>query len=145
MYIACSRRRGGVRRGRRRGRGRQQASIVLIFVLRFCEIFYNVPPWGPVRKHFIFYILNIYVCTWLVRTVPIRRPPPPTCPWRGPGAGAVPSPPGPPPPHPLPRQVASPRPAPPPAPLEAVTLRGAGRSRLRALRIVPLSTSRTGG
>lgn len=43
------------------------------FVWQFCEIFYNVPAWGPVRKHFIFYILNIYVCTWLVRIVHIHR------------------------------------------------------------------------
>lgn len=43
------------------------------FVLQFCEIFYNVPAGGPVRKHFIFYILNIYVCTWLVRIVHIHR------------------------------------------------------------------------
>lgn len=43
------------------------------FVLQFCEMFYNVPAQGPVRKHFIFYILNIYVCTWLVYIVHIHR------------------------------------------------------------------------
>lgn len=43
------------------------------FILQFCEMFYNVPAWGPVRKHFIFYILNIYVCTWLVCIVHIHR------------------------------------------------------------------------
>lgn len=43
------------------------------FILQFCEMFYNVPAWGPVRKHFIFYILNIYVCTWLVCIVRIQR------------------------------------------------------------------------
>lgn len=43
------------------------------FILQFCEMFYNVPAGGPVRKHFIFYILNIYVCTWLVCIVHIQR------------------------------------------------------------------------
>lgn len=42
------------------------------YVLQFCEMFYNVPAGGPVRKHFIFYILNIYVCTWVVCIVHIH-------------------------------------------------------------------------
>lgn len=37
--------------------------VFLGFFFFFCEMFYNVPAWGPVRKHFIFYILNIYACT----------------------------------------------------------------------------------
>lgn len=43
------------------------------FILQFCEKFYNVPARGPVRKHFIFYILNIYVCTCSVCIVHIHR------------------------------------------------------------------------
>lgn len=38
----------------------------VVFFVRICsavgEMFYNVPALGPDRKHFIFYILNIYVC-----------------------------------------------------------------------------------
>jgi len=62
------------------------------FVLPFCEIFYNVPAWGPVRKHFIFYILNIYVCTWSVRIVHIPRHQTQRSLRRGPGTvcGALP-------------------------------------------------------
>lgn len=47
--------------------------IVSILFLLFCEMFYNVPAWGPVRKHFIFYILNIYACTWLTCRKHIHR------------------------------------------------------------------------
>lgn len=38
----------------------------VVFFVSICfavgEMFYNVPALGPDRKHFIFYILNIYVC-----------------------------------------------------------------------------------
>lgn len=51
----------------------QCSLIVSILFCSFVKCFIIVPTREPVRKHFIFYILNIYVCTWLICIVHIHR------------------------------------------------------------------------